>query len=168
MAEKKEDNKTKKAKPAVKTTKAVKKLKEENQQLKDQLLRKMAEFENFRKRTETLLSDSIKRANEDLVSKLLPVIDDLERSLKQENNEANGESFLKGFEMIYKKLIATLKDAGLEEIETEGCEFDPEIHDAMLQVENKDVPSNHIAETYEKGYYFKDKVIRASKVIVSK
>ncbi|MCP4723772.1 MAG: nucleotide exchange factor GrpE [bacterium] len=167
MAEKTEDKKAKKAKTA-KTAKTIKKLKEENQQLKDQLLRKMAEFENFRKRTETALSGSIKRANEDLVSKLIPVIDDLERSLKQENDEKNNESFLKGFEMIYNKLSTLLKDAGLQEIESDGCEFDPEIHEAMIQVENKDVPSNHIVETYEKGYYFKERVIRASRVIVSK
>jgi len=146
----------------------IEKLRKENSEMKDQLLRKMAEFDNFRKRTEREYSELFARAGEDIVQKLLPVLDDLERSLSQPDDDNHKGAFRHGIELIYSKSLKTLQDAGLKPIETDGKEFDPNVHEAMLQVENPDVPSNHIVETFEKGYYFNGRVIRHAKVSVSK
>ena len=136
--------------------------------MKDQLLRKMAEFDNFRKRTEREYGELFARAGEDIVQKLLPILDDLERSLSQPDDDNHKGAFRQGIELIYSKSLKTLQDAGLKPIETDGKEFDPNVHEAMLQVENPDVPSNHIVETFEKGYYFNGRVTRHAKVSVSK
>jgi len=146
----------------------IEKLRKENSEMKDQLLRKMAEFDNFRKRTEREYGELFARAGEDIVQKLLPILDDLERSLSQPDDDNHKGAFREGIELIYSKSLKTLQDAGLKPIETDGKEFDPNVHEAMLQVENTDVPSNHIIETFEKGYYFNGRVIRHAKVSVSK
>lgn len=156
-------------KPSIKKLQEeIEKLRKENKEMKDQLLRKMAEFDNFRKRTEREYSELFARAGEDIVQKLLPVLDDLERSLSQPDDDNHKGAFRHGIELIYSKSLKTLQDAGLKPIETEGKEFDPNVHEAMIQVENPDVPSNHIVETFEKGYYFNGRVIRHAKVSVSK
>jgi len=143
-------------------------LRNENKQLKDQLLRKMAEFENFRKRTDKEVVQIITRASEALVVRLLPVIDDLERSLEQPADIEHVQAIHEGIELIYNKFLKTLEDAGLKLMETDSRKFDPEIHDALMQAESDDIPSNHIIQTFEKGYYFNGKVIRHAKVSVSK
>ncbi len=151
-----------------KSQKELKKLKEENAELKDKLLRSMAEFENFRNRTSKEISAIISRANGNLIEKILPIITDCERSFNQEVQDENEKKFIEGFRMIFNKLMSVLQDTGLKEMESDNTVFNPEIHEALMQVENKDVPSNHIVETFEKGYFINDKVIKPAKVIVSK
>lgn len=155
-------------KGARKLQKEAKQLRKENKDLKDQLLRKLAEFDNFRKRTSREYAEMIARANEGIIRSFLPVLDDLGRSLNlpEENNDSN--SFREGIELIYSNFHKLLEDAGLRLIETEGKEFDPNIHEAMMHLENPDVPSNHIIDAFEKGYYLNDKVVRHAKVSVSK
>ena len=147
------------------------KLRIENADLKDQLLRKFAEFDNFRKRTERDFISLCLHANETLLIQLLPILDDMERALRQPASiplERDNESFRQGIELIYSKLFKTLQDNGLKPMETDGKEFDPHLHDALMQIEKPEIPSHHIIETYEKGYYYNDKVIRHAKVSVSK
>ncbi|MBN2030465.1 nucleotide exchange factor GrpE [bacterium] len=148
-----------------------KKLKEAKQEisvLKDRLLRTAAEMDNYRKRTEREISQLIESANSGIVKELLPVIDDLERSLNSTHDEVTAKEFRKGIELIYQKLISILRSYGLKKIESLNTPFDVELHDALMQVEKKGVQSGLIIEEHEKGYYFKDKVLRHAKVIVSK
>lgn len=140
----------------------------ENIELKDRLLRKLAEFDNLRKRTNREFADVVSRANEGIVRNLLPVLDDLERSLNHQPDDQNIDSFTEGIELIYNKLYKTLEESGLKPIESEGKAFDPGIHEAMMNIENPDVPSGNVIEAFEKGYYLNNKVIRHSKVSVSK
>ncbi len=140
-------------------------------QYKDQLLRKAAEFENYKKRAEGEALTLIKFANEELVTKLLPVVDDFERSLKS-RLEMNGESgdqnsFLRGVELIYNKFKKVLESNGVKEFEVLGKPFDPNLHDALLQIPKPGVPPHTIIEEVEKGYMMYDRVIRHARVIVS-
>jgi len=137
-------------------------------QYKDQLLRKAADFENYKKRIENDSAAIVRYANEDLIEKLLPVLDDFERSfdaLKNLNSE--GESFLKGIEMIYQKFKRVLEMQGVKPLEAIGKQFDPELHDALLQMPSKDNPPHTVMQEVEKGYLLHDRVIRHAKVIVS-
>ncbi len=140
-------------------------------QLKDQLLRKAAEFENYKKRIENDSANLIKFANEDLILKLLPVIDDFERSLKAKSksgeNGTEAGTFFKGVELIYVKLKKILETNGVREMEVVGKPFDPDYHDALLQVVRSDVPPHTVLEEVDKGYLMHDKVIRHARVIVS-
>ncbi len=140
-------------------------------QYKDQLLRKAAEFDNYKKRSESESLTLIKYANEDLIVKLLPVLDDFERSLKV-RLAANGESgeqsgFLRGVELIYNKFKKLLESCGVKEFEVLGKPFDPNLHDALLQIPKPGVPAHTIIEEVEKGYMMHDRVIRHARVIVS-
>ncbi len=135
--------------------------------LRDRLLRKAAEFENYKRRTESEISTLFKYQNEGLITDLLPVLDDFDRVLKADNNQ-DLETFKKGVELIYDKFKKVLERQGLKEIESTGKPFDVNLHDALLQVENDKTAPNTVMETAEKGYYIKDKVIRHAKVIVSK
>ena len=135
--------------------------------LKDTLLRKAAEFENYKKRTDSEISSYLKYANENLLIDLLPVLDDFDRVMKAWNDKHDVETFKKGIEMIYDKFKNTLEKQGLKEIESDGKAFDVNLHDALLQTPNPELPANTVLETIEKGFYLKDKVIRHAKVIVS-
>ena len=135
--------------------------------LKDTLLRKAAEFENYKKRTDSEISSYLKFANENLLIDLLPVLDDFDRVMKAWNDKHDVETFKKGIEMIYDKFKNTLEKQGLKEIESDGKAFDVNLHDALLQTPNPELPANTVLETIEKGFYLKDKVIRHAKVIVS-
>jgi len=148
------------------------KLKEEADKAKeywDKYLRLQADFENSRKRQEKEKQDFFRYANEGLVIELLNVLDDLERTvgLAQEKHQ-DLAAFLKGVEMILAHLYEMLKGHGVKPIEAEGKLFDPHFHEAMMQVENKDVPEHTIVEELQKGYLLNDKVVRTSKVKVSK
>jgi len=137
-------------------------------QYKDQLLRKAAEFENYKKRVENDSSNIIRFANEDLIEKLLPVLDDFERSfdaLKDISSER--ESFIKGVEMIYNKFKRVLDLQGVKPFEVIGKPFDPELHDALLQMPSADHPPHTVMQEVQKGYLLNDRVIRHAKVIVS-
>lgn len=136
--------------------------------LRDQLMRKAAEFENYKKRTENEISSYLKYANEELLTELLPVLDDFDRVLSSWNEKHDVETFKKGVELIYDKFKKVLGKKGLREMESTGKPFDVNLHDALMQVVTDKTKPNSVTETVEKGYYLKDKVIRHAKVLVSK
>jgi molecular chaperone GrpE len=152
----------------------IEELEQANAQLKDQLLRKAAEFENYKKRSENDYQSLIKYSNEELIAKLLPIVDDFERSLKMGRGDAirleesgDGASFVRGVELIYNKLLKTLELQGVKRFDSVGKEFDPSLHDALMMMPRSDVPPNTVVEEVEKGYMLHDKVIRHARVIVS-
>ena len=148
----------------------VAKLKEENAQLKEQNLRKIAEFENFKRRTEKEFLAHLEYANEELIKELLPVLDDFERFLEHagEENAQNGTSLKEGVELIYKKMFGILQKKGLKVMESVGTEFDADKHEALMQVESDKHDSGYIVDEHLKGYLLNDKVIRHSQVLVAK
>ena len=133
---------------------------------KDLFLRKAAEFDNFKRRTEQELGSVIRFANDDLVRAILPVVDDLERSLKNAK-ESSETPLYKGIELILQKMLKILESQGVKSFETVGKDFDVHFHDALLQMPKEGVPPHTILEEVEKGYLFHDKVLRHAKVIVS-
>ncbi len=136
-------------------------------QYKDQLLRKAAEFDNYRRRTETELLNFTKFASENVITQLLPILDDLSRSLKSGKEKLENDPFYKGVELIFNKFLKILEAQGLKAMETVGKEFNVDFHDALMQLPKADVPPHTIIEEVEKGYLLFDKVIRHAKVIVS-
>lgn len=137
-------------------------------ELKDQLLRKAADFDNYKKRRESEFGQLIASANADLIASILPVLDDLERSLKIDPNTADFKNFFEGVELIYKNLGRILENQGVKVIPAVGQPFDPEKHSALLQVESKDFPSGTVVQEHLKGYVMNDRVLRHSQVLVSK
>ncbi|MCK5759726.1 MAG: nucleotide exchange factor GrpE [Candidatus Delongbacteria bacterium] len=135
---------------------------------RDKLVRKAAEFENYKKRTSEEFLRLIETANENMITKLLPIIDDMNRFQTNYKSEMKSEDIKKGIDLIFDKFMTILKSSGLEEIEVIGKEFNPELHEALLQVEDPKVKSDHIVDQHEKGYTLRNKVIRHSKVIVAK
>ena len=146
----------------------LKKIKEVNTHLKDQLLRKVAEYDNYRKRTEREFLNRIQNANERLITDLLPVLDDFERSLSHAREAENTDLLIEGFELIYKKLSSIMEKEGLKPIDAVGQEFDPDKHDALMQMESDSHDSGTIMEEHLKGYNLNHKVIRHSQVLVAK
>ena len=135
----------------------------------EKCLRLQADFENTRKRLEREKQDFVKFANEGIILELLNVLDDLERTTNlAETHKEDFAAFLKGVEMILAHLYEMLKEYGLKPIEAEGKKFDPNYHEALLQVENKDLPENTVVEELQKGYLLNERVIRTAKVKVSK
>lgn len=142
---------------------------EKVQEFRDKLLRAQADFENMRKRLEKEKQDFVKFANEEIIVELLNILDDLERTVELEHSEHQDlTAFLKGVEMILAHLYDMLKIYGVKPIESEGKIFNPHLHEALMQVENKDLPEHTIVEELQKGYLLNDRVIRTSKVKVSK
>jgi molecular chaperone GrpE len=137
--------------------------------LKDMLLRKMAEFENYKKRTETEISGYIKYASENLIKELLPVYDDLGRSIESINKgeTKDFETLKKGIFLIFDKFKNILEKEGLKEINSLGQEFDVDVNSALMQIPREDVKPNTVLEVVEKGYKLKDKVVKHEKVLVS-
>jgi molecular chaperone GrpE len=135
--------------------------------VKELLLRKAAEFENYKKRTETEMGNVIRLANQTLVLSVLPILDDLERSVKAGKNVDDAASIQKGIELIASKLQKVLEGQGVKPLETVGKNFDVHFHDAMMQVPRADIPPHTIIEEVERGYSMNGKVIRHAKVIVS-
>ena len=146
----------------------IKILAKDNQELKDQLLWKIAEFDNYKKRTDRETLQLIQNANEKLILTLLPVLDDLERFFQHIEEQKNIESILEGIQLIYKKLTDILEKEGLESMKTVGENFDPEMHDALMQKEEEGSQSGTIVNEYSKGYLLNGKVIRHAQVIVAK
>jgi len=137
--------------------------------LSEQCLRLQADFENTRKRLEREKQDFIKFANEGIILELLNVLDDLERSISlAETHKEDLPAFLKGVEMILAHLYEMLKEYGLKPIEAEGKIFDPHYHEALLQVEDKELPEHTVVEELQRGYLLNERVIRTAKVKVSK
>ena len=142
-------------------------LEKEKNELFDKLLRLHAEFENFKKRTQKELERFKELANESIIKEILLVVDNFERALESVEKDKNVDSFIEGVKLIYKQLKETLKRFGVEEIEAEGKEFDPMVHEAIMQVEDEE-KDNIVVQEVQKGYKLKGKLIRPSKVIVSK
>jgi len=135
----------------------------------DKLLRNQADLENIRKRLEREKQDFLKFANEGLVLDLLNVLDDLERTVTlAESTKQDFDAFLKGVEMILAHLYEMLKVHGVKPVEAEGKIFDPNFHEALMQVEDKDLPDHTIVEVLQKGYLIHERVLRTAKVKVSK
>ncbi len=135
----------------------------------DKMLRNQADLENTRKRLDREKQEFIKFANEGLVLDLLNVLDDLERTVNlAESTKQDLAAFLKGVEMILAHLYEMLKEHGVKPIEAEGKIFDPNYHEALMQVESKDLPEHTIIEVLQKGYLIHERVLRTAKVKVSK
>ena len=139
-------------------------LKKDKSEAEDRLLRSRAEFENARRRAERDRVDFIQFATADLVKTLLPVLDDFERALKTETTDQN---YAKGVELIYQRLLETLKKAGLEPIEAQGRIFDPNVHEAVQRLTTEDAEDHTVLEEFQKGYNFKGKLLRPAWVKVA-
>ena len=134
------------------------------QEKDNRLKRLQADFENFRRRTSKEREEIGNVVTQELLKSLLPIVDNFDRAMATEQQD--GKAFQKGVEMIYTQLGETLKNAGLEPIETEGQKFDPNFHQAVMRVENPDLDDDTIAQELQKGYIVKGKVIRPSMVQV--
>jgi len=140
------------------------KLQAEKTDLYDRLLRKQAEFDNFRRRTERDRSDFLQFAGMDLARELLPVLDDFERATKVECADKN---YSKGIELIYQRLSDILKKMGVEPVEAAGKQFDPNVHEAVVRVPTDDAEDQTVLEEFQRGYNFKGKLLRPAMVKVA-
>ena len=139
---------------------------EQIEELQDQVKRQMAEFDNFRKRTEKEKNQTFEVGAKSIIEKILPVVDNFERGLASIPEEEQGSAFADGMNMIYKQLLNELEQAGVAVIEAVGKEFDPEYHNAVMQVENDELEPGTIAQELQKGYTYRDSVVRHSMVAV--
>lgn len=133
----------------------------------DRNLRLMAEFDNFRRRTAKEQLDIIETANAKLLEKLSEVLDNFERAFAAENKANDLEAFEKGMQLIHSQFAKTLTDAGLEQIDPIGQEFDPNCQEALMQQPSEDIPEGHVVTVFQKGYRLKGKILKTAKVIVS-
>ncbi|MGN6185483.1 MAG: nucleotide exchange factor GrpE [Thermoanaerobaculia bacterium] len=139
-------------------------LRAENQQLKDRVLRTLADFENFRKRTEREKADFFRYATGSLMKDLLPVLDNFDRAL---DHAAEGDEFHKGVLLIYKQLFDVLQKSGLKTIEDSNVPFDPNIHEAVVREESDAYPSHTVTAVLQKGYFLHDRLLRPALVKVA-
>ena len=137
------------------------------EEAENRILRMQADFENSRRRARLDLEATEKYKSQGLITELLPAIDNFERALKMEADNDQAKSLLQGMEMVYRSLIDTLKKEGAEQIEAVGKEFDPHLHQAIMQVEDENFGSNIVVEEFQKGYILKDRVIRPAMVKVN-
>ena len=156
------ENEAKEAKDAKKDPKDA-----QIEELQDRLKRQMAEFDNFRKRTEKEKAAMYEIGAKDIIEKILPVLDNFERGLAAVPEDEKGSSFAEGIEKIYKQFVKTLEDAGVESIEAVGKQFDPNLHNAVMQVEDEKYGENEIAMELQKGYKYRGSVVRHSMVQVA-
>lgn len=140
---------------------------EKIEELTDRVTRQMAEFDNFRKRTEKEKSQMYEIGARDVIEKLLPVVDNFERGLAAIPEEEKSNPYLEGMDKIYKQLMTTLDAIGVKPIEALGQEFSPDYHNAVLHVEDETVGENIIVEEFQKGYMYRDTVVRHSMVKVA-
>lgn len=140
-------------------------LEEKIEELEDRTKRQMAEFENFRKRTEKEKSQMFETGARSVIEKILPVIDNFERGLATKNS-GETDSFYDGMNMIYKQMLDELEKIGVTPIEAIGKEFDPNFHNAVMQVESEEFETGIIAQELQKGYMYRDTVVRYSMVAV--
>lgn len=138
---------------------------EKIEELTDQVKRQMAEFDNYRKRTEKEKASMYIIGAKDIVEKILPVVDNFERGLA--TAAGSEDPFVQGMEKIYKQLLTTLDEVGVKPIEAVGKEFNPDFHNAVMHVEDEEVGENIIVEEFQKGYLYKDFVVRHSMVKVA-
>lgn len=140
---------------------------EQIEDLTDRLRRQMAEFENFRKRTEKEKSQMFDMGAKTIVEKVLPVIDNFERGLAAVPEDKKEDAFVVGMDKIYKQFLTTLEEVGVKPIEAVGQEFDPNFHNAVMHVEDEGLGENIVAEELQKGYMYRDAVVRHSMVKVA-
>ena len=140
---------------------------EKIEELTDRLTRQMAEFDNFRKRTEREKSQMYEIGAKDIIEKILPVIDNFERGLAAVPEESKEDPFVEGMEKIYKQIMTTLEGVGVKPIEAVGQEFNPDFHNAVMHVEDEKAGENIITEEFQKGYMYHDSVVRHSMVKVA-
>ena len=138
-------------------------LEQKYQELSDKYQRIYAEFENFRRRTAKENVELMTSANADLVGKLVEVMDNFDRAFDPQNKTTSLEDFEKGIKLIYQRFKQILDESGLEEIDPQGEEFDPNLHDALMQQPNNEIPENHIAMVFQKGYKLKGRIIEEGK-----
>lgn len=137
-------------------------------EMENRYFRLHADFENSRRRAKLDLESSEKYRAQKLITDLLPVIDNFERALKMESDNEQVKSIMQGMEMVYRSLLEALKNEGAQQIEAVGNEFDPQVHQAVMQVEEEGYDSNIVVEEFQKGYILKDRVIRPAMVKVNK
>ena len=141
---------------------------EKIEELNDRLMRQMAEFDNFRKRSEREKSQMFDFGAKDIVEKILPVIDNMERGLATVTPEVlETDAFAQGMEKVYKHFMTVLEQAGVKPIEAVGNEFNPDFHNAVMHVEDEEVGENIVVEEFQKGYMYKESVVRHSMVKVA-
>lgn len=136
-------------------------------ELNDRLMRQMAEFDNFRKRTEKEKSQMYMVGASDVIEKLLPVVDNFERGMAAMTEDEKTTAFAQGIEMVYKQLMTTLNDLGVTPIEAVGAEFNPDFHNAVMQAPSEEYESGIVIQELQRGYVYKEKVIRYSMVMVA-
>ncbi len=154
------------AKKQAKQDKKADAYKEKIDQLEDRVKRQMAEFENFRKRTDREKQAMFETGAKSIIEKILPVVDNFERGLATVPEEQKEDPFVDGMNRIYKQLLTELENMGVKPIEAVGCEFDPNLHNAVMQVESEEYESGVIAQELQKGYTYHDTVVRHSMVAV--
>ena len=135
-------------------------------ELSDRVQRQMAEFDNFRKRTEKEKAQMFEVGAKSIIEKILPVVDNFERGLSAVPEDAKGDPFVEGMDKIYKQLMTELENLEVKPIEAVGTEFDPEFHNAVMQVESDEFESGIVAQELQKGYMYRDSVVRHSMVAV--
>ena len=139
---------------------------EQIEELNDRLKRQMAEFENFRKRTEKEKTQMFDMGAKTIIEKILPVVDNFERGLAAVSEDQKDDPFITGMDKIYKQMMAELDAVGVKPIDCIGQEFNPDFHNAVMQVENDELESGTVAQELQKGYMYKDTVVRHSMVSV--
>ena len=140
---------------------------EKIEELTDKLARQMAEFDNFRKRTEKEKTQMYEIGAKDIIEKILPVVDNFERGLGAVAGEEKENPFIQGMDKIYKQLMTTLEEIGVKPIEAVGNEFNPDYHNAVMHVEDENFGDNIVAEEFQKGYMYRETVVRHSMVKVA-
>lgn len=140
---------------------------EQIEELTDKLTRQIAEFDNYRKRTEKEKSSMYEIGAKEIIEKMLPIVDNFERGLAAVPEEQKEDSFVAGMEMIYKQMMTTFESIGVKPIEAVGKEFNLDLHNAVMHVEDEELGENIIVEEFQKGYTYKDSVVRHSMVKVA-
>lgn len=154
------------AKKKLKADKKQDALKEKIDELEDRVKRQMAEFENFRKRTDREKTQMFETGAKSVIEKILPVVDNFERGLQAAGPEGESDAFMEGMHMVYKQLMTELENIGVKPIEAIGTEFNPDFHNAVMQVESEEYESGIVAQELQKGYLYRDTVVRHSMVAV--
>jgi len=154
--------------PSTDAAAAIQRLVEERDMLQDRLLRRQAEFENYKKRVERERSEHIQSATVELIRELLGVLDSFDLAIRNAASQGSaGEDMLRGLDLVYKQLLDTLGRFGLKVIEAKGQPFDPNFHQAISTVPSDDVPENTVVEEFRRGYTLNGKLLRAAMVAVS-
>lgn len=148
-------------------TNELEQVKREKDDLYDRLLRLQADYENYRRRTKKERENDLKYKSQSVIMELLPVLDNFERALQIEVSDEKAKSFVDGIQMVHRQLKDALAKEGLEEIPTVGEQFDPHLHQAVMQVQDEEKESNEIVEELQKGYKLKDRIIRPAMVKVN-